>query len=565
MKYFIKNKGEIVLSKANFLASGGQSNVFIKNGIAYKIYHDPQNTILWSKISELSVLQKDNIIIPQDIIFNDNNIPSGYTMLFIKDTYALCKLFTKAFKDRNSITNEKIIKLVQILVDNVKYIHNKNIIIVDLNELNCLVNNDFTNIYMIDTDSYQTPSFPATAIMESIRDRQNSNFSILTDHFSLAILTFQMFIGIHPYKGKHPKYKTLDERMIHNISVFNKDVSVPSVCYPVTVIPENYRNWYKAIFEDGKRIAPPDTMIAVIPIQTYTKDIINSIYFDTKEISSYDNNIISYFSKDNVKIAVTKDGGYFNSKIPDFNVKVNDSFAITPRNNYLIAARKNNDKLNVYNVSSGKQIDCDIFCEAIMDYDGRIYIKNGSGVYEIQFLELSNDIKVVSKLVGNASESSFKFFDGVVVQNLLGSWCVSLFPKSGLCYQIKIDEFDNYREIINAKFDNRVFIADVVDKNNLYDRFIIKFNNDYSDYDCRIEKDVQISSVNFVTLDNGVCVYMNNDEAIELFFNKKGQKDIKVVKDPNISGDIILFKDGIKTLFAKGKKIYYLMMKKGNN
>jgi hypothetical protein len=176
-----------------------------------------------------------------------------------------------------------IIKLVKKFQDGIQCVHSKDILIVDVNEYNFIVNSSFDEIFFIDCDSYQTPSFPATAIMESIRDRHSKTFSKETDWYSWGILVFQMQIGIHPYKAKHPKYKTLDEKMIHNISVFNKDVSVPAVCYPLTVIPENYRNWYKAIFEDGKRIAPPDTMIAVVPIQTYVKDIIHSNYFDIKK------------------------------------------------------------------------------------------------------------------------------------------------------------------------------------------------------------------------------------------------------------------------------------------
>lgn len=57
---------------------------------------------------------------------------------------------------------------------------------VDLNELNVLVGSSFVEPFMIETDSYQTPSYRATAIMDSIRDRlvPTGQFALLTDWFS---------------------------------------------------------------------------------------------------------------------------------------------------------------------------------------------------------------------------------------------------------------------------------------------------------------------------------------------------------------------------------------------
>ena len=117
----------------------------------------------------------------------------------------------------------------------------------------------WTKYCFIDVDSYQTPGFKATALMDSVRDRHchNNQFTPDTDWFSFGIVSFQMFIGIHPYKGKHPDLADMDARMMQNISALNKAVSVPKVCYAFDVIPQAYLCWYKAVFEQGKRCAPP--------------------------------------------------------------------------------------------------------------------------------------------------------------------------------------------------------------------------------------------------------------------------------------------------------------------
>jgi serine/threonine protein kinase len=396
--------------------------------------------------------------------------------------------------------------------------------------------------------------------MESIRDRHSKTFSTLTDFFSFGIISFQLFLGVHPFKGRHSKYKTLDERMMNNISVFNKDVSIPTICAPFTVIPENYRNWYKAIFEEGKRLPPPTTMQQVVIVQTYVKDMIKSQYFDITKIKEYDVDIIQYYSRNGIHVVVNSKGGYVEDKL-DTKIQLHSHFVVTPKQNYLVAANIKEHQLELYNVTSGKEIECDISCDNIMSYDGRLYVKKGINLLEIQFLELPMTIKVASKVVSTVMENATHLFNGVVIQNLLGAWYVSLFPKSGQCYQIRINELNDCRDIMDAKFDNNVLIIGTVNNKMTYDRFIVRFSEKYDSYDVRIEKDVQFDLLNFVVLDNGICVYMNSDESLELFSNKKGQKQVKVIKDPDIPGDITLFKDGVKALFAKGNKLYHFTMK----
>ena len=206
------------------------------------------------KIQELGALSEPDIIRPQNILFDDSGTPVGYTMRALPDAIALCQTFTKAYRERNHMTPDHMLKLVQKLQAGVKHVHAHGVLIVDLNEMNFLVDTTYESIYFIDVDSYQTAHYPATAIMESIRDRHHSTFSQGTDWFSFGIVSFQMLVGIHPYKGKHTTLQTLDERMLANVSVLNKEVRVPGVCQPFSVIPQVYRDWYTAVFERGERV-----------------------------------------------------------------------------------------------------------------------------------------------------------------------------------------------------------------------------------------------------------------------------------------------------------------------
>ena len=52
-----------------------------------------------------------------------------------------------------------------------------------------------------------------------------------------------------------------------------------------------------------------------------------------------------------------------------------------------------------------------------------------------------------------------------------------------------------------------------------YDKFIIKFKKDFSSYTIRHVKNVAYTGINFVVLDKGIVVHINEDENLEVFSN----------------------------------------------
>src|SRR5579871_1643597 len=245
MKLFVKGRGPVELDQKDFLAQGGEGAIYVRGDLAYKVYANPAKMIPTAKIQELAALEQPTIIRPEEVLLNTASAPVGYTMGYVKEAAALCQLFTRAFRERKGLTPEVMAQLVQKLRQGVRFVHAHGMLIVDLHEMNFLVDLPLKEILFIDVDSYQTPGFPATALMDSVRDRHTSGFSENTDWFSFGIVSFQLFVGIHPYKGKHPDGLDLDTRMQRNISVFNKAVSLPKVCYPLNAIPRAYRDWYE--------------------------------------------------------------------------------------------------------------------------------------------------------------------------------------------------------------------------------------------------------------------------------------------------------------------------------
>ncbi len=561
MNVSIKGKGNYSLTKSDFVASGGEGSVYRKGKTAFKIYTDPQRMIPTSKIQELSVLTLPNIIRPKDIIYDSKNNAVGYTMDYVTDTFALCQLFTKSFRDRFNIKPTAMTKLVNELRLLVSHVHSKDILIVDLNEMNFLVNDGFDEMFAIDCDSYQTKNHKATAIMESIRDRHSKTFSNETDWFSFAIISFQMFIGIHPYKGKHDKLKTMDERMLKNVSVLNKKVSIPAVCYPFTNIPQSYLDYYKAVFEDGKRLPPPDELQPVIIIPRAIK-IVGSNNFIIAKLRELAEEIIRYDPI--ARLSMTTVALYSDSreeyKLPAGKRPV---LGMTPFGQ-VIAADIFCGKLRLHNVSMGTPVKfsgAEMSADAVMSYDGNIYFKNADSIYILVFFASAADLKVAAQRICSVLENATKLFDGVIMQDVLGA-CYAYVMKEKACYQIHLKELDAFR-IIDAKYDNKVLMVLGFDGGK-YEKFIFRLDDTFQEYDVRIEHDVGCLNLNFVVLPKGICAHLNDREELELFSNAKGSASLKVINDPALDNDMKLSRDGNQVVFGRGETLYSIELKKVN-
>lgn len=294
MEIYVNGK-PVTLTQQNFVAKGGEGKIFQRGNVAYKIYENLVKMIPIAKIKELDI-PDPNIIRPLDPIMNKKKQNIGFTMEWLGNTnIALCKLFTSKFQKDNGINNDMIIQLVENIKTTTQNIHRYKCLIVDGNELNYLVKPDFITPLFIDVNSWQTPSYPPTAIMPSIRDWTSDTFSQLTDWFSFAIISFQLFIGIHPFKGTHKSYRKNDflNRVKDRVSVFNSGVRLPPTTRDFNLIPSHYKDWYYKIFENGDRLPPPQLPGQAGTIQVVIKLVKNTGLFEISSIQEFDEDIFS--------------------------------------------------------------------------------------------------------------------------------------------------------------------------------------------------------------------------------------------------------------------------------
>lgn len=566
MKIFPRGAPAVELTQRHFKAKGGEGSIYVKDNTAYKIYEDPKLMIPEGKIRELSALQDPNIIKPELPILDAKNHLIGYTMKFVKDAVALCMLFTKTYRTANHISPEMMVDLIKKLQALIKYIHGKDILVIDLNELNFLVDQLYKTIYAIDVNSYATKHYPATVIMPAVRDRHATGFNEGTDWFSFGVVSFQMLIGIHPYQGNHPDFKHLavnermDERMKKNVSVFHADATFPAVCQPFDVIPGSLRAWYEAVFENGLRTAPPDDYTAAVQIIAKVKAIIGSNLFMIEPLGEYEGNILGVYHAGPTRIVHTDKCLYLNKhKIDHLNPKLKIGF--TSRMSKPVGVYVENGNVHLLDILAMTTHTLG-FGDEVFAYANRLYVKNGDSISEIMFTEMANLFIPTLKSVGQVRDlpEATKIFDGVVMQNLLGRFFAMVFPDSGVSHQIAIPELDGYR-LIDVKYENRVLVT-IVEKGGIYDRIVFRFSGDYKEYDIRKIAGVAYSGINFTVGDHGACILMNEEEKIELFSAKKDATNVRVYDDPALDSDMRFYHDGAKILFVKGGKLYSIAMRK---
>jgi hypothetical protein len=570
VKVFVKGKGPITLSQANYVAQGGQASVFQKNGTAYKIYTDPKTAIPEAKFAPLAAISDVDVVKPIDLLVDDTTSqPIGYTMRFIQDTYALCQLFPKVFRDRNNIGPDKVAKVVEALQHHVENVHRAGVLVVDLNEMNILVSQAIDSVYMIDVDSYQTPGFRAEVIMPSVRDWSVSStqFSELSDWFSFAVLVCQLYLGIHPYKGTHPGSahvppdQRLEHRMRHHVSVFDPAVNVPKACASPDVIPAVQREWLQAVLQRGKRLPPPAPGAAVAtPIQGPRAVLQFGGRLIVSELVDVGQPILGWYVDTTSTVALLADGISLNGVTAARGpVEGTTLLGATPKYGRPIALNLHRGVLRLYELADRRVTELPIAAREIAKSGDRFYIRNGTQVLEVDFREQPDrTIVSASHPVANVLENASKLFDGIAIQNMLGSVFVSLFPRTRTGYQLRVPELDQYR-VVDARFEGQIFMA-IGEKGGEYDRLVFCCYESFLGARLvAVVKNSDPGSINFTVTDTGVCVSVTEDEKI-VAYPPKMATSIEI-SDPAIGGDMRLLKSGGKTAFVRGSKVFSLSMK----
>jgi hypothetical protein len=556
----IVNGKKVTLAKTDFVTKGGEGSIYRKGNTAYKIYEDLGKMIPVAKIQELASLNNPSIVNPKDIIYNDKKHEIGFTMEWLgENTYSLCKLFTNTFRNNNGIENDHVIALVEKMKKVTEYIHQNKFLIVDGNELNYMVDNNFETPYFIDINAWQTPSYQANAIMPSIRDWKNNEFTVLTDWFSFAIVTFQLFVGIHPFRGKHPGYRKNDfpNRIIDCVSVFNGAVSIPPATRDFNLIPSAYKDWYFALFENGERKIPPMLPGEAGKILVKVQLIQSTDNFEITELQEFIGDVLYHNSK--YRLTKTKERVYIGKT--DYKISLESEVVFTEIESYPIFVKIIDNKIKFYRLNLPEPI-LDLNCTDMMITNNTLFLKNNENLMEITFKVFNNNVHPIVKKVWHIEPNSSQMFSNVIVQSVLGRKYLAIplphYDKSSFIIK-EVPEIDNF-QIMDAKYENRVCVL-TGHQGGVYSRFVFIFDEKHKKYSFRSQINVDYAPINFVCLDNGVCVLITDDDAIEIFLNRTDKDSVKRIEDPIINSTMTLCHNGNSVQFFRDNKLYQIKMR----
>ncbi len=571
-KVKIGSGGIITLSDRQYKASGGEGSIYVANGMVYKLYHDPAHKQFpLAKLNELSVITNPQVVVPKELIFDPKDgKPLGYTTRYVDDVEPLLKLFTKTFKDDNNVDFQMVNRLVKEIQVVVNDVHSANCLIVDLNELNILAELKPSTVipWFIDTDSYSTPSFKATAIMDSVRDRRvtvydksgtmHYNPDIGSDWFSWAVLAFFLYSNIHPYRGRHPKYKPNEKakQMDDGISVFHPGVAVPPCVNDFKVIPPRHLDYFKRVFLNGDRGVPPlpdSSAPLLVPTQIITIQGTDKLKVD--QIASYGDNILAITSIMGVYYVATKTHIYANTKeIGTHNAK--KIMLVSASDGTLVTAQQDNsNKISFRILTQADPVGTAQSNEMFVRNNAFYTIGRGK-LIENSFTAFGNKMVHRVKEVENVSVTSAKMYNGCVIQDLLGKMYLTLPYKLGSCFSKHIPQLDGYR-IVDAKAEKNIVVV-VGEKNGKFDRIIIIFNKVFDTCDIRKVNDIAYDTINLTVMDNGLCILLATDTELELFATAS---QAETLTDPPFDATMRLFSTSDGIFFINGSSFHQVKRK----
>jgi serine/threonine protein kinase len=508
-----RNGHKVKIADSHFLTSGGEADIYLKDGIIYKIFQKERSHNFISKLNILQTLDKPNIVSPKDVLYDQNNTFVGYSMKYLHNTESLTKLFTKSYKTRNNITTDSILKLIETLRTTTEYIHKNNCVIVDGNENNFLFEKAKLDMpYFIDIDSYQTKGHKATAFSPMITDPKAIDkkiFNEITDWYSYAIITFQLLTNIHPFKGKHPDYTKKDVllRMKNNVSVFDSKTNLPASVEDFSIIPKGLLTWYEDTFVKGNRSLPPMNMFQNVPPKV-------------KEISMK--------GSDKLKITEVKD------------IRMKKFF------------KMKEDKVGYTELA---------------DIIGH---KNLSILSEDSFVELSSGMLKLNTFSYNVMAATFnmnvplntKLYDGAAYYPIFKKNHFIVANDTSLVHTNLDGKLDGYK-ITDCSYRNNVLVVSM-EKDKKYFVGIFKQNTNGFSRDFNESYIVEVDApaeCNYTVLKNGMIILLNPDEDLIITHVKKDQ--YKILRDVKIPLDGILCTDayGEKVLLEYKNKIYQIEMK----
>ncbi len=573
----LEGKGLLTLRQNDYLATGGEGTVYKVNDVAIKLYTDPDKMMrddIPQKIKKLSTFVHPYISVPRGLVLFSGK-PIGFYMSFAEGE-PLSRVFTNDFRTREGFGDRDAVKLVDRMRDVVRFAHDHGAIIVDPNEFNWLAylkGNDKPEPRIIDVDSWVIGRMPPTvAIMPSVRDWHTKGFNQLSDWFSWGVVTFQVFTGIHPYKGTLDGFTGLEDRMKRNVSVFSNGVRLNRAVRDFNCIPNAIRDWYQETFQTGKRTIPPSSSDAgaakaavtrVVKIITASGSLVfDKLYSKTGDeaVHIWPCGVVLLESGELIELRSKRIIGRLNSVSGEV-IKVDGGWLIADWVNPALDHKSGVSGQVAYNYVNESSLQSESLTLAIKSHhifrsDNRLFVVTDGGLTEIFFKVMGRAIIAVGQTWGVMTNST-KWFDGVGIQDAMGAMYIIVPFSDKSCTQIRVRELDGLKTV-SAKAGNRYVVIVAADRNGQYHKIELVMSRDYTNY--QVSKTaVDGPDLNITLLPKGVGITIVDDGELIIFVPTSGV--INKVSDKYITTDLALANWDDRVLYIRKGEVWSVRFK----
>lgn len=550
----LEGRGIITVRPNDHVATGGEGAVFRVANTVLKIYTDPTKMIaddMPAKVRMLSGLSHLGILSPKGIIMERS--PIGFYMDFVQGT-PLTPYFATAFRSQNGIDYAKTLKIVQGMHEIYSYAHSQKAILVDANELNWIITPDLAP-KAIDVDSWAIGKWPAKVVMPSIRDWHSKSFNELTDWFSWGVVTFQLFTGIHPYKGTLQGFArgAMVERMKANASVFSSGIKLNNAVRDFRTIPESLRIWYKDTFQDGKRSLPPLSFQGSVSIPITQKVIQSSQKLSHKLVYGNGSDFVAKLFYCGLALSQSGQIVQISSSKVILRGASRDTEAISINNGWLVYSNDffvwiNETSLEVFQVSIANS-----FSRAIV-YKDRMFVVSEKGLSELNLTTFAVPILSI-ETTWTTLPNATKWFDGCGICDVMGATYLILPFGDKACANVRAKELDGLTPV-SAYLGDRFFSCISVNKNGDYIKSEFCFDINYRDY-VYWEGRTDLPLLNIASLKKGVCSTIVEDGNLSLFALNDPRKILKI-DDSSVEVDMHLMNMREEIYYLKSGNVYSL-------
>lgn len=552
LQLILDGKGPVTLRPVDHIATGGQGSVYRISDMVVKVYTDQaklRQEGLAEKFALLAKLKHPYIVSPIGLALAQDGKPAGYFMPFVEGPPAgepLSRVFTNEFYQQRGFGLAQAHRLVERMRETFRFAHQHGAVLVDANELNwfCMMGKE-PEPRAVDVDAWAIDRWKASVIMPSIRDWHSKEFNELTDWFAWGIVTFQIYTGIHPFKGTLDGFgrADLEARMKANASVFAPGCRLNRAVRDFACISAPLRNWYEAVFHRGERSVPPspfDTTATQAPAAVVLRSVTTSstgrLTFE-KIFESAGTPVLKVFP---AGLALLNSGWLadLRRKLPiEKAISANCEIVSIPNGWAMGDVDGGMIRLMHFDGRTRGYLKFSLQARRLFSGDNRLFAVTDTGITEIWIrMMIPDKIIAAPGQTWGVIANSTRWFEGLGVLDAMGAtFLVIPFGQNSVA-TVRVRELDSMK-VVAGKAGKQFAALVAVDRSGAYRKIELAFAHQYQSYKTWAGP-ADGPELNAAMLPRGVCATIAKDGELLIFVPSTGQ--LNRIEDRNIGTDMYL-------------------------